>query len=40
MLPVTYTNLNKDGLYYPLYGKEIGKGFRQDQGQAKGQETR
>jgi formate dehydrogenase gamma subunit len=36
MLPVTYTNLNKDGLYYPLYGKEIGKGYAKIQDKLKG----
>jgi len=27
LLPTVYTNQDKDGIYYPLYAREIGKGY-------------
>lgn len=35
LLVVTYSNLDKDGLYYPLFGKEIGKGYAKIKDQLK-----
>jgi formate dehydrogenase gamma subunit len=35
LLPVVYTNQDKDGIYYPLMAREIGKGYEKIKGQLK-----
>jgi len=36
LLPTIYTNLDKDGIYHPLFAREIGKGYEKVKGQLKG----
>jgi formate dehydrogenase gamma subunit len=35
LLPTIYTNQDKDGIYYPLFAREIGKGYEKIKGQLK-----
>jgi len=35
LLPVVYTNRDQDGIYYPLFGREIGKGYEKIKGRLK-----
>jgi formate dehydrogenase gamma subunit len=36
LLPIVYTNQDKDGIYYPLFAQEIGKGYGKIKGQLQG----
>lgn len=38
LLPAIYTNHDKDGIYYPLFAREIGKGFEKIKGKLKGKQ--